>query len=85
MRRDRRVVPGPGELVREFAIRPIDHRAGERERLDSHALRVHVGEALLQIDEFCRQRAVRFGGSLEEEALLGHAEFRVVALALGIE
>ncbi len=53
--------------------------------MHGHALRVHVGEALLEVDEFRRERAVRFYGRLEEEALLGHAKFGVELLAIRIE
>ncbi len=85
VRRDRPVVPRHGEFVGEFAVRPIDHGACERQRLDGHALCVHVREALLQVDEFGGQRAARFRGGLKEKTLLGHAEFGVVALPLRIE
>src|SRR5467141_3197799 len=50
--------------------------------MDGYALCVHIGKALLQVDEFGWQWPVRFRGSPKEEAWLGHAELGVEALTL---
>ena len=43
------VVPLAREAGAEVALRPVDHRCGEREGLDGHALLVHGGHALGQV------------------------------------
>src|ERR1700676_5289489 len=89
----RRIIPGPSELVVERRVAPIDHWGGQRQRLDPHALLVHVGDSLFQVDELGRQQR---GGAPRTshtcpcrhtavETLGGYAGFGVEGLAVFIE
>src|SRR6266478_7956402 len=53
--------------------------------MDRDALRVHVGQALLEIDEFGGQWSACLAGSLEEKALFGHAELGIETAVLRVE
>ncbi len=71
----------------EFRVAPINHWRSEGHRLDRHALLVHVGDALFQVNEFGRDRSYGIGRErrLVEETLARHAVFRVEALAIFVE
>src|SRR6266853_3133868 len=53
--------------------------------MDRYALRVHVGQPLLEIDEFCRQWPARLAGCFEEKALFGHVELGIKTPVLRVE
>ena len=83
VRDDRRVVPRAREPVRQVGIGPVQHRRGERERVHAHALGIHVGEALLDIDEFLGQWPGREHRALDHEGVVGghHLIFEARTLA----
>ena len=69
------VVPRAGELCRKICVTPVEHRAGEGDRLHCDSLPVHVRDASFEIDELDGQGAVAAGRGLDEEALVGHVIF----------
>ena len=71
------VVPLARELGAEVALGPVDHRRGEREGLDGHALPVHGGDALGQVPVARLER--RGAGALDDDG--GAARVGAIDLA----
>ena len=57
MRFGQGVVEDGRQLHRQLVVGPIDHRLGERQRLDPNALHFHRLQAQNEVDEFLLQRA----------------------------
>ena len=71
------VVPGRSQPLRHGRLGEIEHGRGERQRVDLHAARIHVGKAQRQIVEF-RLVVLR----ADEEAVGRFAIVEIVFLAV---
>jgi len=85
MRFHKRIVEGNGQRPRHRRIGEIDHRLGERQRLDVDTLAIHVGDAHVEIGEALLQRPRMQRTDIDDRAARIAPHTGTALAALGFE